>query len=414
MKENKSIYIKLLESIIYIMIFTIIILPNTIYQSKSLQEQLIKQDTEKGFIRLKDNYNGEDNGMSIMDFFKKPDAVIKMRKLYNNISSNNNFTYYEISRQNLQFIGKYTGYRNLVNGSEESINTETDGNLYTPLKSLQLGKKASTYLNMEDKINQGKYFLEKDYYLNSNNEIPVILGDLYSGMYKIGDSFEVLYLGVKKFKCNVIGFFKKDSSFYIDHKENLDDKIIMPALIIDPRLSLKNKKFEQILYSIKNTGYIPYNTNDEYNHITMLINKIANEIDIDWGYIGKYNNVFEENPIKISLKTAKFIKILSWLIALVLTIIIYKLEKQIYKRTNFSQNKKNRVLLQTKKSIFMALHLSLLYAITCFVMSICLKNNAIYLTLIRMQKQMVIFVLFGFIAVTFMLNLYLKKNIRTE
>ncbi|HCL4548047.1 hypothetical protein EXM36_12415 [Clostridium botulinum] len=414
MKKNKSIYIKLLESFILVMIFTTTILSNTICQSVFLQERLNNQDTEKGFIKLHDNYDGIHNRMSIKEFFKKPDAIEKMRKLYININNNNDLKYYEVLIQNLEFLGNYTGNSALVNGSKESINQKINGNFITSLKSLQLGEKASTYLNIADKMNQGKYFSKKDYYLNSNNEVPVVLGDLYSDMYNVGDSFEAIYLGTIKLKCNIIGFFRKDSSFYIDQKYNLDDKIVMPALNIEPVLSLKNKKFEQILYSIKNTGYIPYNNDDEYNHNTTIIDKTANETNINWSYIGKNKNPFKENPINLSIETAKFIKILSWIISLILMALVYKLEKQIYKITNFSQNKKERVLLQTKKSIIMALQIFILYIITCFIMSVCLKNNAIHYTLIRIQKQNVIFLLLGFIIIIYMLNLYIKKNIRTE
>lgn len=420
MKKNKNINIKFLESFIFIVIFIIMILSNTIYQSILLQEHLNKQDIEKGFIKLHDNYDGVHNKMSIIDFFKKPDSTEKMRKLYSNIINNNNLKYYEILGQNLEFIGKYTGNEMLVNGPKESINQKTtgdlitNGTLITPLKSLQLGEQASTYLNIEGKMNQGRYFLKKDYYFNSNNEVPVVLGSLYSNMYSIGDSFEAIYLGTIKLKCYVIGFFKKDSSFYINQKYTLDDKIVMPALNIESGLSVKSTKFEQILYSIKNDGYIPYNNDGEYNRSVDIINKIVNKVTIDWSYIGKTENPFKENPIKLSIKTANFIKILSWIISLILMVIIYKLEKQIYEVTNFSQDKRERVLLQTKKSTIMALQMFMLYIITCFIMSVCLKNNAIHYTLIRIQKQMVSFLLLGFIIIICMLNLYIKKNMRTE
>lgn len=410
MKINKNINIKLLQSSIFIVIFIITILSNTFYKSILLQNKLNKQDTKNSFIKLHDNYDGVHNKMSITDFFKQPDSTKKMKKLYSNI--NNNFKYYEISKENLQFIGKYNGNITFVNGPKEIINTKTNGNLITPLKSLQLGEKASTYLNIAMKINQGKYFSKKDYYLNSNNEVPVVLGNLYHGMYNIGDSFETIYLGSIKLKCVVIGFFKKNSNFYIDQKYNLDDKIVMPELNINSESSLENKDFEQILYSIKNTGYIPYNNDNEYNNTIKMIDKIVNKINIDWSYTGKTQNPFKENPIKLSIKTAKFMNILSLIISLILILIIYKLEKQIYKTTNFSHDKRKRVLLQTKISAILALQMFILYLLTCFFIFICLKNNAVYYTLMRIQKQMIIFLLLIFVIITYMLNLYIKKKLK--
>lgn len=413
MKKNKIILLKLIESLIFVVIFTIMIISNTIYQSVYLQEHLNKQDTQKGFIQLKDNYDGKNNRISIMDFFKKPDAIEKMKKLYINVNNNNALKYYEISSQQLQYIGNFKGNNILVNGNKEVINQKIDGNIITPLKSLQLGAKTSAYLNIKNKLEKGRYFSKKDYYLNLNNEVPVVLGSFYSGTYKIGDSFEANYLGAIKLRCTVIGFLKKDTHFSIKKEYILNDKIVMPALNIES--NIKNKSFEQILYSLKNNGYILYNNDNEYINITTIIDKIAAKIDIDWGYKGKVENSFKENPIKLSIKTVKSIKVLSLILSLILMVIIYILEKQIYKTTNFSPNKRERVLLQTKKIIIMALQMFVLYIITCFVIDICLKyNETMYFLLINIQRQLILFLIIGFIIINYMLNLYVKRNYKTE
>jgi len=115
-----------------------------IFNKVCLQEQLSKQDTQKGFIQLKDNYDGTNNRISIMNFFKNSDALEKMKKLYIDVNNNNALKYYEILHQQLVYIGKYKGNNICVNGNKDLINQKTEGKFTTSLKSLQLSEKTGT------------------------------------------------------------------------------------------------------------------------------------------------------------------------------------------------------------------------------------------------------------------------------
>lgn len=410
----KNINIKFFQSLILIVIFSTTILSNTILQSIFLQNQLSNQEINNGFIKLRDNYDGLNGRMSIKDFFKQPDSYKKMKELYQDISNNNNLKYYEIATQRIEFIGEFTGDINQVVGGTESINKEINGDKITPLKSIQLGKTASEYLDFKNKINTGNYFEDSDFYLREDKLISVVLGDSYSEIYSIGDTFDVIYLGNIKLKCKVIGFLKKDSSFYLNEEFNLNDKIILPSLNVNSDKSFINKDFIPILYSIKNSGYIKYDSLNEYNTSISILNDIFNKVNIDWTYIGTDENPFKDNPINLSISTAKIINRIIWCIAFSLMILVYLLEKKLYNKVNLTKEKRSLLILQTKKTIFLSVQMFSIYIFSCFIIYEVLKNNPLSFLLIFIEKQLSIWILISIIFIVFMINKYIKKTINAE
>lgn len=408
MKFLKKFKITFLKSLIFITIFSLMILSSTINSAVYLQEDLSMRNTDTGFIQLKDNYDGIKKRLSISEFFNESKSLEKMKNLYTEIITNNTFQYYEILNQPLEYIGEYTGDALLTLG-ESLINQEVDGNILTPLQSLQIGYNTSNYLNMENKIEYGTYFSEKDYFLNADNKIPIVLGYAYSDLYNLGDSIECSYLGSIKLKLTVIGFLKKDSTYSIESENLLDYKIIMPSLNVENNLDLNNSDFTKRLYSLKNTGYIPYNNDIEYNYITTIINTTATKLDIDWSYRGKVENPFKKTPINISLESSKLIKILSSVLSLILFIIIYILEKKKYKSLDFSLNKRDLLILKTKLFCSTFLQIILLYLLTCFILWICFRNNVIYFILKSTQIKIFPVILFSFI-IFYATNLYIEKS----
>lgn len=409
MKLQRTIKLKCYESLIFILIFLLTIVSNSIYEAVSLQKNLNSQHIDTGFIQLKDNYDGFKGRLSIIEFFNEPNSLDKMKKLYIDIANDNNLKYYEILKQPLTYIGEYKGNPICTQG-KEFINKEVDGKLMTTVNSLQIGYKTSNYLNIKDKIEYGEYFSEDDYLLDENKEVPVVLGYSYLENYNIGDYIQCDYLFLN-LKLKVIGFLKKDSKFSIEYEDFLDNKIIMPSLNIESD-NFSDSKFAKILYSLKNTGYIPYDNDSEYNYITTTVDNIADKLDIDWSYRGRVENPFEKNPVNISVKASKIIKISSWILSLILLILIFVLEKKRCDLEDFSLNKRDRLIMKTKIFGGILLQIILLYIITCFILWVCFRSNVIYSVLKNIQIRVFPIMLLSFIIIVYINNLHIEKSVR--
>lgn len=413
MKYKKYITIKVFESLILTVIFTLIIFSATMNKSMIMQDSLNNEDSDSGFIQLSDEYDGEDGRMSIMNFFEQPNSLKRMKKLYYSINQNEQLKYYEISFQNLQFIGKYNGRTDFVNGGKECVNDkQADGTLLTPLKSIQISEKTSEYLNMNNKISKGHYFSQEDYVLNSNKRIPVILGNSYAGMYNVGDSFDTLYLGDMKLKCNVIGFLGKDSDINIQSTYKLDDVIVMPSLNIMNELPNDEKSFEKVLYSIKNSGYIYYSNTNNYNNNIKLIKKIIRKSNIEWNYIGKDNNPFKDNPIRVSINTIKCIQYSTWILTIIIIFIIYFFEKKIYKMTVIPKDTRERVIFQSKVYIILTLQVNIMYLISYEVVKLLIRYSGMRYFVGQVTKQMIFVPILYILVIAYIININIKKNIQ--
>lgn len=403
--------IKFYQLFLIVIIFVLLILFNSLHKSVSLQSELNSLDSDNGFIQLKDNYDGNKNNLSIFEFFNKSGSLEKMMNLYNTISNDKDIKYYEILTQPLEYIGEYKGEIKFTQG-EELINQKIDNNCITPLNSIQISEKASEYLHLSNNILYGEYFSKDDYLLNDTQEVPVVLGNSYLGIYNLGDSFECYYLGTMKLKLKVIGFLKENSKFSLEYEYLLDNEIILPVLNINDTLLLKNKDFSNILYSLKNTGYIHYTNNDDYNYIINKIKNLVQVINIDWGYRGKVDNPFKEKPINISIETSNKLRIFAYLLTIILFILVYCLEKKYLSLLKFDSNKRKCLILKTKIFFKALITVLILYLILCFILLFLLQNTPLYFVIKNVQIELIPIILLCFIALTYVCNLNIKKSIK--
>ena len=141
----------------------------------------------------------------------------RLKSLYHAL--NENFNYILIQDHQFAYIGYFSGDERFINQPPfpiEGVNfrnrraTRGD-NIYfyvTPIRGIQLGQSLVSYF--EDQIAIGRNFSAEDFYLRDHNdEVNVLLGFNYIGVYELGDTISLeLYAGRAAFNFRVIGFFE--------------------------------------------------------------------------------------------------------------------------------------------------------------------------------------------------------------
>lgn len=413
--SNKNFFLnKLKQSVILIILFVLTIVPSTIYNSIVMQEILNEDNSNQKFISLTSNYDGEDGRITLRTFIKDEHSTYKLKNLYNNITSSN-MRYHELSQNSLQFIGNFTGDTSFtVDEDPKSINVEIGEKTLTQLKTTQIGYRTLEYLDINNKLSDGRLFTSEDYDFNDSREIPLILGNSYSNIFKIGDIFQARYLGVKDLNFKVVGFLKENSKIDSFLSYPLDNRIVMPSLNIDDNLISNNLTFAGLIYTSKNSGKIAYSNDDEYNTYMSMLKKMVEKENLEWNVIGSVENHFKDNPINISKKMARNIESISLFVSILLIWVIYKLEISEYKSINNQWSSRQVLIYQTKKSIILAIQAISLNLLIYFLILKSISNPSIELLLNRTEKYMSIFYLFGFIIVNFLIGKYLKKYTKSQ
>ncbi|MFV0502740.1 MAG: hypothetical protein ACK5LT_02030 [Lachnospirales bacterium] len=107
---------------------------------------------------------------------------------------NNNYEYYSIGLNWLSYKGEYKGDIKFVDGfierGNDAINIPSKNHtgeeyLFTALESAAICKNTAT--RYEDKISEGRNFIKEDFLLqNRDDNISIILGNDYKGIYNLG------------------------------------------------------------------------------------------------------------------------------------------------------------------------------------------------------------------------------------
>ena len=182
-----------------------------------------------------------------------------------NAELHRNFTYVESGSQSLIYEGFYSGEAKFAQGAsrkgpmptvnEERQDPETGNTLvYTKLQGAFIGKEL--YGIYENDIEEGRNFTEEDFVVDDpNQEISVILGSEYKGVYEIDDIL-TLSIHEKNLKFKVIGFFKEGTNLPQDF-DSVDLKIAIPSYDItyDP-IDDNDASYQKYYYRQKNQGFI--------------------------------------------------------------------------------------------------------------------------------------------------------------
>lgn len=157
------------------------------------------------------------------------------------------------------------------------------------IKTFQMNKQAVNYFNLN--VVNGRQFEEKDF-CDNDNVIPVLLGNIYKGSFKVGDTISVTYYQ-KKIQLQVIGFLRENTMVYFNGNPEfyLDEYIIMPYINYNDAKTEFDEWFQKIVYFSMINGYISVDSEDiASQNMKMELESISEKT-------GFYNYLFiGENP----------------------------------------------------------------------------------------------------------------------
>ena len=203
--------------------------------------------------------------------------------LYNELVTldSNMASYYEVYLQYLENSGVN---ENLYYDYEtDALSSETKA-----IKCIQIGKTVSELGDIS--IFQGRSFINSDYIYN-DTVIPIIIGNNYKDIYRVGDILELNYL-YKQANFEIIGVACSDTNIRIgDYTYILDDYIIMPSF--DLPLGASEDDMLKIHYANKTSGKLIL-SKDNIEYFDMYIRPI-----ITGSHTGNYS--YNANSIDFQL-----------------------------------------------------------------------------------------------------------------
>lgn len=202
-------------------------------------------DTGIGLIRMESELSALNGGTVFFRISQESSPfqaeIEQYRNLLSRLKETDLYTYYEISSQPLEI--KDDMFRNLENEAEGT-------NSWT--KAVQISE--NVLKDFECSLLSGKLFSAKDFLFDGTKDIPVILGNLYSGMYEEGSRFQGKYLYDTYTFC-VIGILASDSKIQIPIGTTfLDDCVILPSFDIKEEVMVTDGL--KIHYANKTSGTI--------------------------------------------------------------------------------------------------------------------------------------------------------------
>lgn len=229
--------------------------------------------SESGDWMLTDDYDSRDS--SFEDFLKQKDAYDTLKETYEMLNNAFGGDYYDVGRQDIEYLGKFPGDEAYVSGGKDAMNQKINGQILSPLESLQVSYNFVCQKKMNELIGTGEMFGKEDYQRGAEQIIPVLAGASYQKMFKAGDTFQGKYLGEKDLKFQIRGFFKKDAGISLDNEE-----ILLDRMLVFPSLCLKENdsgEFQKILLSVKCQGYLHYDGKSDLEKKLKQLEKIKKE-----------------------------------------------------------------------------------------------------------------------------------------
>lgn len=199
------------------------------------------------------------------EFFKEETSLQRLKTFHDTLTET--FDFYELSTQPLEYCEYYNGDPKFCLAPDtinQKIPDGTGNDMFvTPIKALRLGEKLSPFF--ESEIAEGRYFSDSDFAVTGpEDEISVILGSDYQGIYQIGDVIEITLL-TKDVKLKVIGFFKPGADYYkrdllleaAPSRIALDQLIVLPYYdILYAPTDSTDALYQSRYYLQRSSGYI--------------------------------------------------------------------------------------------------------------------------------------------------------------
>lgn len=259
--KNVNKYKKFFNSII--LIFLLVLITGCTAKDQDKKEEVkveepnivvednISFDTFEEYISyIKDIEGFEPYYNMVFTFEKLTDGVSsipseKVISMYQDLKKK--FNYRLVSINPLEYSGLYTGDPKFIDLPSSPAKSQLPENEITAIKSIWIGETFSPYF--DDKIEEGRNFQSEDFILKSSTDyIPVVLGNLYKGIYDINDEFSMGLIG-KDMNFKVIGFYKPNISFSMVLPSiidvDIDYMISIPHYIPTYKANGEDEEFQQ-------------------------------------------------------------------------------------------------------------------------------------------------------------------------
>ncbi|MBO8462705.1 MAG: hypothetical protein IAC13_02095 [Firmicutes bacterium] len=203
-------------------------------------------------------YRLVDLEQSTSSFIRDYNKVAALKKFHKELNHSQQFEYYESILQPISLFNfkgsEIFGYEYEA-GYVPEEGTESEEKL---VKQVLINWQYTKKVNLQSMIKDGRAFVEEDFITDNYEEIPILLGADYRGIYEIGDIIK----GKPQVDVNatyrVIGFLKKDSSMLVNNRLTfLDRYILAPSLTIEKQPdTLADLMYQGFLYLQKSNGIV--------------------------------------------------------------------------------------------------------------------------------------------------------------
>ncbi|EMA6341815.1 ABC transporter permease [Bacillus cytotoxicus] len=181
---------------------------------------VLKDRNVYGFVDKSDENN------LIQNQFKQENSYDRLNEFYNFLTTNKKFQFVSF-KEDAVFIDDFKGTDNLLL-SNDKVKFKGFDQPLSNLKGFFIDKNFLNHFHF--KVEKGRSFVEDDFIKGSNKRIPVVLGDNYKKLYKIGDEIRGNIQHLETFV--IIGFLEKNYYFVkgINSLEpiNLDNYMVIP------------------------------------------------------------------------------------------------------------------------------------------------------------------------------------------
>lgn len=286
---------------------------------------------QSAYLHVTDVYDSNASE-SISDFFAEKDALVRMKKFSDCLHKK--FRYFEFGTQPL-LVKKNFAFKNQCRADYGTDNYGANDSVGISLKSVQVDQNGYQHFSLQNKIDGGRGFKSEDYKLE-NQAVPAIFGYEYKDSVKVGDTLAFEYL-TKRINVKVIGFFKKNASTTINNQITfLDDYITIPSLTVSSQpTNAADKNFQDILYSVKNWGFIQVKSGEDYYNYKNQIDDISHQFGLKY----VVNEVYVSSYIHNVLNTLQSSKGIFFITSAFLFVILSVVFIYIY-LWYFERNKK--------------------------------------------------------------------------
>lgn len=346
---------RMLCNMMLIIIMILLAFGTTILGAINEKEDYKNINNESGYALFYENYTDG----SIADVYTPDEAIERLKRLQEGVSDIDQFYY-------------------LTNIAFDGVD---DANIIGTALQKELG----AYLKKGDMI-------DPEYHITDmkNILIPAMISEEMESQYRIGDTVKGEYNGIPIY-LSIVGVLSKDN--YIECIDTSFSTFTIPKLCFDAKANSEDEKIMQEWFlSATVGGLVVYESADEYQMIASKLQKITEDIGLEWKLEDRVINRYAELDIPVSEATA-YLFVFAGIAFLFLHGMVYSYDYLKTKKIGTYN-----VVTQTKIVLTEIIHVLGCYIMFLLGAHIVLRNS-IYLHNFSEEKGSVLFCLIAYLLI---------------